>query len=594
MKRLCFFLTLASLSAPAALLAQPAEPLTAGPATEPPALPPAAYALIVGSNAGGPGQKPLRYAESDAQRMAEVLVTLGGYDATRVTRLLAPSAGELAAEIDRLSAALQAHARAGEPSRFFFYYSGHARADALNIGNAEVALRDLRARLLELPASLSIVVLDACQSGAFARTKGATPATDFSFNSVEKLSTQGIAVIASSSGEELSQESDELQSSHFTHHWLVALRGAGDANHDGAVTLAEAYEYAYGRTLATTSTTTIGEQHVTLEMDLTGHGEVALTRPLEARARLVVPKGVKARVLLQHLPSYSVAAELDKTSADELRLALPAGRYQATVRLPNQVLRCTYQLADGLATELSFDRCKRVELEVASAKGGGAAALEPGHAPVTHARHHLPATGDEGFFIDLLAGGGTDARGDGYEQRLDAFGFGQDSPAFDVDVEIAIGRRLHQNFALGLMYFDLDAMAYVNRERDDQSFVFDSFAGSAFVQGDVPFGRGRFFDLFARAAVGYAHVSTRLRATRPLAEDAVLSPSDLRSVDESFGGPSVAFEAGLQLNVAVFMGVQALVRYTYAPVLENELGDTHDVGGLNAMLGVRFRSWEMP
>jgi hypothetical protein len=579
---------LASFSAPLALLAQPS---VEGPATEPPATPPAAYALVVGSNAGGPGQKPLRYAESDAQRMAEVLVTLGGYDATRVTRLLAPSAVELAAEIERLGSALQAHARAGEPSRFFFYYSGHARADALNIGNTEVALRDLRERLLELPASLSVVVLDACQSGAFARTKGASPATDFSFNSVDKLSTQGVAVIASSSGEELSQESDELQSSHFTHHWLVALRGAGDQNHDGAVTLAEAYDYAYGRTLATTSTTTIGEQHVTLEMDLTGHGDVALTRPLEARARLVVPKGVKARVLLQHLPSYSVAAELDKTSADELRLALPAGRYQATVRLANDVLRCTYELLEGVATELSFDRCKRVELEVAAAKGGGAVSLaRQGGDP----RYRSPEVGEEGFFLELLLGSGTDVRGDAYQHRLDAFGYGRESVTLDIDVELALGRRLGKYLALGIMYFDLDAMEYVSRTNDAQTFELDSFAVSGFVQGDLPMGRARLIDLFARAALGYTHVGTRFLAVRPLPDGAELTAEGLHEVDQSYGGPAISVAAGLQINVASFIGMQALVRYTYAPALENELGDTHDVGGLNAMLGVRFRTWEMP
>ena len=70
--------------------------LADGPAPEAPAVAaPVSYALVVGSNAGGPGQQPLRYAETDAQRVAEVLTTLGGYDAEHVTRLLQPTSAEL-------------------------------------------------------------------------------------------------------------------------------------------------------------------------------------------------------------------------------------------------------------------------------------------------------------------------------------------------------------------------------------------------------------------------------------------------------------------------------------------------------------------
>ena len=167
--------------------------------------------------------------------------------------------------------------------------ANHARADALNLGSQELPLSELRDRLLRLPATLSIVVLDACQSGAFSRVKGAGPAADFSFNSVEQLNTQGVAVIASSSAKELSQESERLRSSFFTHHWLVGLRGAADRDGDGRVTLSEAYQYAYNHTLATTAQTKVGEQHATLETNFKGKDDVPLTHPAAATARLRMP-----------------------------------------------------------------------------------------------------------------------------------------------------------------------------------------------------------------------------------------------------------------------------------------------------------------
>src|SRR5262249_46033755 len=156
-------------------------------------------------------------------------------------------------------------------------------------GGDELPLTTLRERLTALPSALTIVVLDACQSGAFARVKGAEAAADFTYNSVSRLQQKGLAIMASSSAQELSQESDELRGSYFTHHLVTALRGAGDSDGDGRVSLDEAYRYAYRRTLASTARTQVGQQHVMLETDLAGQGDLPVTYPTEARAQLELP-----------------------------------------------------------------------------------------------------------------------------------------------------------------------------------------------------------------------------------------------------------------------------------------------------------------
>ena len=207
-----------------------------------------------------------------------------------------------------------------------FYFSGHARANALNLGSEELPLTALRDRLRAVPSTITIVVLDACQSGSFSRVKGAAPAADFSYNSVSGLTQKGLAVMASSTAEELSQESDELKASYFTHHLVTALRGAGDSDGDGRVSLDEAYRYAYRRTLASTARTQVGEQHVTLETDLAGQGEIPVTYPAEARAQLDLPASLEARVLVQQRPSGAVMADVQKVPGAAVRLALVAGR----------------------------------------------------------------------------------------------------------------------------------------------------------------------------------------------------------------------------------------------------------------------------
>src|ERR1043166_4380010 len=177
----------------------------------------AMYAVVVGSNAGGRGQTTLRYAEDDARRVAATLIELGGYPADAVDVVAHPTPAVLRDHLSQLAVRVAADRAAGRQSRVLFYYSGHARSTAIDLGAEELELGELRQRLFGVPATLTVVVLDACQSGAFSRVKGAQPAPDFSFNSRQHLDASGIAVLASSSGSELSQESEQLRSSYFTH-----------------------------------------------------------------------------------------------------------------------------------------------------------------------------------------------------------------------------------------------------------------------------------------------------------------------------------------------------------------------------------------
>jgi hypothetical protein len=122
---------------------------------------PHAYAIVVGSNTGGAGQKPLHFAEDDAQRMAQVLRELGHFEASDVDVLLHPNPPQILAALDALGAKARDNASRGEQTEIVFYYSGHARATAINLGGDELALGTLRERLGALPTALTIVVLDA-------------------------------------------------------------------------------------------------------------------------------------------------------------------------------------------------------------------------------------------------------------------------------------------------------------------------------------------------------------------------------------------------------------------------------------------------
>src|SRR5690606_10561579 len=129
----------------------------------------------------------LRYAEDDAKRMAQVLRELGRYGPTDMRVLLRPDGARVLAAVDEVAAKLRAHQAKGEQAVLGFYYSGHAKANAFSLGSDELMIATLRETLRKLPTTLTLVILAACQSGQFARIKGAEPATDFSFNSVSRL-----------------------------------------------------------------------------------------------------------------------------------------------------------------------------------------------------------------------------------------------------------------------------------------------------------------------------------------------------------------------------------------------------------------------
>ena len=94
--------------------------------------------------------------ESFAPSSPTVLTELGGYSPDNVRTLLDPGRDELLAALAEAEARISDHTQAGEQSVFLFYYSGHARAHALNMGEEELELPVLRERLTTLPATVTV------------------------------------------------------------------------------------------------------------------------------------------------------------------------------------------------------------------------------------------------------------------------------------------------------------------------------------------------------------------------------------------------------------------------------------------------------
>lgn len=293
------------------------------------------FALIVGDSQGGAGTRPLRYAERDAKRIHAILTRLGGVREEDARLLTGVDADALRLAFAELSDKARAAKAAGDTTLFILYYSGHARDGDLRLGDSRLPLEELRASLRDAPADVRIGLLDSCQSGAITRSKGARLAP--AFDVAHGTSPHGLVLIASSSADEESQESDEINASFFTHYLASGLLGDADASGDGKVTLAEAYTYAYARTVGGTAETRAGSQHPVYLYDLGGAGDVVLTELSPARGGLVFPSGDEGVYVVLD-PSRKAIAEVAKGPGGARRLSLAPGRYTVKKRLADAVL----------------------------------------------------------------------------------------------------------------------------------------------------------------------------------------------------------------------------------------------------------------
>lgn len=286
------------------------------------AQPPRRLALIVGADGAPPGRRTLRYSHDDARRVAEVLVSVAGFDGGDVSVLLDP---QPQAVLDALDGLLREADAAGREAVLFFYYSGHADDTALYPAGRTLPMADLKPRLEDARAKVRIGIIDSCRGGGWTGTKGLTAAEPFDVNVPLGLSNEGSIFIASSSGLENAHESESLRGSFFTHHWNGGLMGAADRNGDGRVTMSEAFEYARMLTIRDTALVTQTPQHPSFHMNLSGRQDFTLASVPSHGSALELEQR-QGPLELVNLDSGLVVLESAR-GRTVLRLAVTPGRY---------------------------------------------------------------------------------------------------------------------------------------------------------------------------------------------------------------------------------------------------------------------------
>lgn len=305
------------------------------------------FAVVIGNDRGTSSDTPLRYATSDADRVAGVLRDIGGVAPANLVVLHNEDAATVRSTLitfnDRIRGAQSSPAT---QTLLFVYYSGHADAQALRLGDSRFQLDELTRLVRGSAATFRLLVVDACRSGTITRVKGGRIVAPFALSNEQRLQGEGMVFLTASSANEDAQESDELRGSFFTHAFVSGLLGAADANHDGSVTLEEAYRHAYDATLRATSRTFAGTQHPTFQYDVRGQEWLVLTQPGASdpnRAQLEFPTGIGFLVMADN-EFGAVVGEVTARDAGR-RLSVRPGRYFVRGRSNDSLLEGSFEVA---------------------------------------------------------------------------------------------------------------------------------------------------------------------------------------------------------------------------------------------------------
>lgn len=300
------------------------------------------YAVIIGQNDGGRQYKSLRYAEDDARRFADLLIDIGGFARNHVISLLGTDSLQINAALKKTAEKLSRN-KAETNSLFLLYYSGHADETSILLGKSRYSFEALQKQISNFPSRIRIAVFDACQSGVITAFKGGARADPFYLQNQPQV--KGQVIIASSAANERAQESDALKGSIFSFHWLNGLRGSADLSADRKITLNEAYQYAYRKTVETSALASGEIQHPVYRFSIQGQGDVLLTNLEKASGGILIENSCIGKFLVLSENYLDVFADFYKAKTVEQFISLAPGRYTIVNARGRDVGTCHFSIS---------------------------------------------------------------------------------------------------------------------------------------------------------------------------------------------------------------------------------------------------------
>ncbi len=537
----------------------------------------ARYAFLVGNNEAQGNYAQLKYVQNDIISVKEILSGFCGFDKQHIMTLVNGTPEALERSIDDF-----ARQMAGtKDNMFLFYYSGHADENSLKMGSGDYPLVTLKQKLTNFPSDMRIAIFDACQSGSFTRIKGGRLDEPFLFKDDGK--TKGQVILCSSSISENAQESDALGNSVFTFHFVNALRGSGDLNGDGRVTLSEAYQYSYNHTLSSTAGSSGGVQHPSYQFRIQGEGDIVLADLNVSSQGILLSPGVTGDITILSV-NNTVVADLTKEKNSAIMIALAPGAYRIVNGTPdNRRRQASATVKESAIVNVGKDMFAPVETGQGRKKG--------------------PSAWERSLRIGVMLSGGY-ARFDlsslasdlgrnfvGYHDFFmdPAFSFQRNKPLFQIAVEAIVRGRFVASLGFGTIDWSssgdysgsrtnqFDNGTYACRLHTDYSF----HASVTDIETGFKFRKSYLKNVFILAGVTFFDAKLDVKS--------IFSDSlyDIQTVGKgtdrgTIAAPSIT--AGYAWPLATWCDIGAKIRYRY-----QKSATELDGGGTNAGNSVPFR-----
>lgn len=293
--------------------------------------------IFIGNDYGMANERPLKYASSDASRMAKILQNIGGFDQDRTYLLLNSKIERVRSVLNEVSGRIKELHRTNIQTMLFLYYSGHGSSGSLHLYNQKIYQEELYGYLDSLKSDLKIVVVDACESGDLLRQKGGKIVASPKIEKNDQLKNRGRIIISSSSRGELSQESEDYHGSIFSHHFMNGLQGLADYNNDNMVGIMEACNYA-GISTRMENVSGIAEaQHPLFDFDIVGQSDIYIS-DLHTAKSTVLFKSIPAQYLEVHdAYNMNLIARIYLNGRDSVYYNLQSNKYICTFTDNNSV-----------------------------------------------------------------------------------------------------------------------------------------------------------------------------------------------------------------------------------------------------------------
>ncbi len=347
-------------------------------------------AVIMACSKGLEEDKPLKFAYEDAKRVKEILGKVGDIPPENIFSIQSESLQEIEQQLINASKKLEAIKQSGTKLFLQFYYSGHGGQSYFHLSGKRFAFEDIKERLNMASVDAKVFILDVCYGASFFTAKGFKPVDIQPIKlNVDEL-TRGEVIITASSINEQAYEVMPLKGSVFTNHWLMALRGAGDENQDGSVSLFEAYNYTYHKTVAYSSETLNRPQHPTYAMELQGGKDLILTRPKSGTTTLRFEDCPQGNYSITDVRRKLSVGDIHLSGDKEFSIALEPGVYEIYTRHPQKgPLKTRVSLAMQGITSVPYTRFTSMGISPPPPKVSKGSAAPPPIPQVSEARRSI-------------------------------------------------------------------------------------------------------------------------------------------------------------------------------------------------------------